>query len=58
MMALSITAMDKTNTLEVNDPAKFCHLRRLPDDIKRYIAHLAFEWDQKKFVERTRIQEQ
>ena len=59
MIAPSITAMDKTNTLEVNDPAKSCHLRRLPDDIKRYIAHLAFEWEsEKEFVERTRIQEQ
>jgi hypothetical protein len=62
IMAPSITAMDNANTLEllkVSDSAKFCHLRRLPDPIKRYIAFSAFEQEsEKEFIERTRIQEE
>jgi hypothetical protein len=62
IMAPSVIAMDKMNTpeaLQISDPAKFCHLLRLPNDIKRYIALLAFEQEsEKEFVERTRIQEQ
>lgn len=63
IMAPSITAMDNTNTpkiLQADDSSKsICHLLQLPDEIKRYIAFLAFEWElEKEFVERTRIQEQ
>jgi hypothetical protein len=63
LVAPFITAMDNTNAPEVvhiSDPAKrICYLLQLPDDIKRYIALLAFEQEsEEEFVKRTRIQKQ